>query len=1041
MNNKHSTTLSGIVSGQKLRWSLLDKIGEGDAGEVYLVESLLEKKPAILKRPRKSTFTSDILRQASQINSEGKILKSLQGILKAYPGTCLRTPALLDESLSGADYGEQQFIVIAPALGIDLKTLARTAIFGTAGDLTLEPSLGFQKIFIRRIADQMQVPDLIILYALSGIIELFEIIHFADFNQDATRYFGILWNDVKPEHIYWDPFQKNLTFIDWGNGQFLDSNGNTKDGFHSRINDYHQFIAEFGTFLSETSPKLYERLNWPAEISPGNAYTEGVKPLKNKILSLINEAEINLGEARRIESDLIQITRPNREDLVKLEKIHQRILDYGHVPDYPGAIRIYTNRARRVVAEKEIVSLKNICGVATNLPNVSTDKWNLLSILSDIALDEVNAKDVLALENFSLAFEAGLNENWPALLWELLKATGNESIPNWWEDISSKIRHLFLHTDENAVTPYIVISRLYFTLQAAQIKSGDQRHPVDSSAGIGSDEASKHWQAFEQSIKILQEEVMRKWKELEPAPPNSGIEYLDIENITETLEGLLPGTRQSLERALSQPKAQASIVMEAWRQRDFETARHGLRILLCWDPHRRRVLKADDALLQAPRWLSRLRSGIKAGDSFEDFLIEMELTGRDLRNQVGPARWLDLILDSLKKLRNRARPADLIMEHPELINDIPWINEYRSRETLSLPRKKDLVLERTPIEETVPTFSIRGMREAKIGPGQPVEFGEALDTWLPEARGSSARVFAGNLRDANGTVIQCAIKLMRPDRIEYALPLFREEVQILNNLQDVSGVTPMLECGYVKLNNGKDLPAEEKREPASGLDGEIQRFGIEETQNFLAVLDARIGQGWIPYLALEKRAQGDNLMAYCDAGFTHGRFLPLIESLILAIQICDILQSAHERNIVYRDHKILHYYWDKLSQGVTVIDWNIAKHYPQGLADTDKQFDLVQFGARALHHILTGRTAPGALPLGPNRPEDIERASHSYIVQWTYDDERLPNRIKEILEKVLSEGYASIRDLRQDLYQVYEQIALGTDGASRGPLAEGQRRM
>ena len=1023
MDNKHTATLSEIVSGQRQRWSLVKKIGEGDAGEVYLVESLLEKKPAILKKPRTSTFTSDILRQASQIKSEGKILKSLQGFIK--PGdSCLYTPALLDESPVGGEYGDQQFIIIARAIGVDLKSLARAAHFGSGYNQPEESLAGYQRLYFRRIAERGQVPDLILLNALSGIIKLFELIHFADFNQDSSKYYGILWNDVKPEHIYWDPIEKNLTFIDWGNGQFLGPEGNTKDGFHSRIDDYHQFILEFGKFLNETSPKLYDRLEWPVDISQGNAYSEGVKPLKDRILALIDEADKNLLEARRVETDIVQISMPNREDLVKLEKIHQRIFDYGFVPDYSGAGRIYTNRARRVISEKDIVSLKNICEVTENLPNSPKEKWDLLSTLANVAsgLGNENEGDLQILEIFFKSIEAGLNEDWPGVLWELLRATKNTALPNWWEEISSRIRSLYLNTDENAVVPYVVISRLYFTLQAAQIKLVDQNGRSDNPQETAVSLTREKQRTFEQSVKILQEEVMKKWKELDPAPPNSGIDYTDIDNLGETLDVLLPGTIQNLDKALSQPKAQAVIVMDAWRQRDFETARRGLRILLCWDPHRRRVLRADVALNRAPRWLSRLRTGIKAGESFEDFLIEMELAGRELRNQVGPARWLDLILESLKKLRNRARPADLIMEHPELMNDVPWINEYRSRETLTLPHHGNLIIERSS-SVTAPVYSMRGVKESQFGAGLSVELGESLDTWLPEARGSSARVFAGSLLDGNGQVIQCAIKLMRPDRIEYALPLFREEVQILNNLQDVPGVTPVLECGYVKLGDGKELPPEDKRAPANGLDGEIQRYGLEETQNYLAVLDARIGQGWIPYLALERRAQEDNLMAYCDAGFTHGRFLPLVESLVLGIQICDILQSAHERNIVYRDHKILHYYWDKVTQGVTVIDWNIAKHYPQGLAETDKQFDLVQFGARALHHILTGRTAPGALPLGPNRPEDIEQASHRYVVQWTYDDERLPNRIKEILEKVLSEGYTNIRELRQDLYQVFQQFS------------------
>ena len=52
---------------------MLKKLGEGDAGEVFLAESLLEKDRAIIKRPHRSAFTSDRLRQASQIEREGQV--------------------------------------------------------------------------------------------------------------------------------------------------------------------------------------------------------------------------------------------------------------------------------------------------------------------------------------------------------------------------------------------------------------------------------------------------------------------------------------------------------------------------------------------------------------------------------------------------------------------------------------------------------------------------------------------------------------------------------------------------------------------------------------------------------------------------------------------------------------------------------------------------------------------------------------------------------------------------------------------------------
>jgi serine/threonine protein kinase len=238
----------------------------------------------------------------------------------------------------------------------------------------------------------------------------------------------------------------------------------------------------------------------------------------------------------------------------------------------------------------------------------------------------------------------------------------------------------------------------------------------------------------------------------------------------------------------------------------------------------------------------------------------------------------------------------------------------------------------------------------------------------------------------------------------------------------VPGITPLVECGFIKLDQGQALPSDESHASAGHLSGQVIHYGAEQAQNFLASMDRQLAVGWLPYLALVRRNPEYNLLHYCDASHTHGWFLPLRHSLILALQLCDLLQFAHDRKIVYRDHKILHYYWDPLSHGVTIIDWNIAKRQPQGLAEAERQFDLVQFGARGLHHIFTGRPAQGSLPLGPNRPEDIEKASTHYPVSWTYDDERLPNQLRLILEQALNQGYTQPREIHKDLLDIYQQL-------------------
>jgi serine/threonine protein kinase len=429
---------------------------------------------------------------------------------------------------------------------------------------------------------------------------------------------------------------------------------------------------------------------------------------------------------------------------------------------------------------------------------------------------------------------------------------------------------------------------------------------------------------------------------------------------------------------------------------------------------------ADRALQSTPAWLEKVYLGPRKGE-LQDFMTEMELSGRELRNQVGPARWLDLILEAFAGLRKGSSPADLIAEHPGLLNEVFWLNDYDSRRPVPQKRTEPVRLEREPgAQGTEPLTG--GVKEGALGPQGELLLTDSLDTWAPEARGSSARVFLGFLKASGGNLRQTAIKLMRPDRAEYALPLFREEIQILTLMREVPGISGMLECGYIRLDGGQDLPSDDRPASTRGLIGSVLRYGVHEVRDFLATLDSRVEQGWLPYLAMEKHDREDNLMVLCDAGYTHGRFLPVEESLCMALQILDILQVAHARNIIYRDHKILHYYWQEVYNGIFMIDWNVAQRRPQGLSSAEKQFDLVQFGARALHHILTGRPAPGALPLGPTRPEEIEQASRTYPVRWTYDDQRLPSEVKSILERVLAGGYTSAKELRDDLYNSFVKI-------------------
>ncbi len=331
------------------------------------------------------------------------------------------------------------------------------------------------------------------------------------------------------------------------------------------------------------------------------------------------------------------------------------------------------------------------------------------------------------------------------------------------------------------------------------------------------------------------------------------------------------------------------------------------------------------------------------------------------------------------------------------------------------------------------------METIKFGQDQGVKITEPLDTWLssglrdfavPEAMGSSARVFSLDFPPLAGDYADNpAVKIMRPDKTHYALPLFESEVRILDLLQDVPGVTPMLGLGFLKIHEGR-WPVEiapltttmAVEASAVNLAGEMDLLKPEEIATFLSELSHRVADNWLAFLILPRRWE-DNLYLRCDAGYTRGEFhrsFSVSEALKAALQICEIMAAAHDQSIVYLDHKVLHYYWNQPRQQVMVLDWNIGRIIANDNAQEAYAFDVLQFSARAFHHLLTGRQAPGSVKIGPNKPEDIQNAPEKYDPIWTYDDQkRLTGDELDVLSNAIQGQYQTFGELAKDLQSLY----------------------
>ena len=332
------------------------------------------------------------------------------------------------------------------------------------------------------------------------------------------------------------------------------------------------------------------------------------------------------------------------------------------------------------------------------------------------------------------------------------------------------------------------------------------------------------------------------------------------------------------------------------------------------------------------------------------------------------------------------------------------------------------------------------METKKFGPDKTMKLTEPLDTWLsaglrdfsvPEAAGSSARVFrleyppmAGDYAD------HPAIKVMRPDKRQYALPLFESEVRILDIMREVPGITPMLGLGFLQVSEGS-WPGEiaplttslQQQASALQLQGVADIFTPDETEDFLSQLESRVADEWLAFIILPRRWE-DNLYLRCDSGYTRGEFqrtFSVINALKAGRQICEIIQAAHEKSIVYLDHKVLHYFWNEPRQQVFVLDWNIGRLVSNGNTQDVFEFDVLQFSARALHHLLTGRQAPGSVNVGPNRPEEIQNAPVKYEPIWTFDDhKRLNENEMDVLGRAIQGDYKTAKELAHDLQILFE---------------------
>ena len=183
------------------------------------------------------------------------------------------------------------------------------------------------------------------------------------------------------------------------------------------------------------------------------------------------------------------------------------------------------------------------------------------------------------------------------------------------------------------------------------------------------------------------------------------------------------------------------------------------------------------------------------------------------------------------------------------------------------------------------------------------------------------------------------------------------------------------------------------------------------------VLTELLGSGQFPiggmphqYIVME-RAVGDIVADTVLALKANGQYLPELELLFILDSLLDLLQTAHERDIVYNDVDAWHLFWDRDAWQLKVIDWGNAvflegdESTPQGVS---RQSDVGQVG-ELLYFLLTGG----------RRIESPRDAGNDFRADFGPEADRVSTRLQSIVSRAahprMQLRYPDVATLRKDL--------------------------
>jgi len=471
-------------------------------------------------------------------------------------------------------------------------------------------------------------PRRVIITVLDALFDLFARAHRA----------GVLWNDVKLDHIYWHNPTGDVSVIDWGNAVFLEAQNDDSRPALPRWEDYQQLVDTLGSFLKHSAPELFTDLGWD-EFQAQELDLPRVSVLARRIA--YQQQVVSLREMEY--QSLIRVILSHEPTLEGLQKIYtyQQLLEQIGAPWQREKILAYAqNLIETSAIENDLRSSVQATTLVWELFEEDLDlSWYLLR-------EYFRNPDLLTHSSIAPLVSQTLHENWSGALWTLVGMAKTLGAPSWWAQLVPVLRQKALG---------LVIEAPFQLCQSvANWMINQESHNIDQSQELFT--ILDHWRD--------------KGEDLKESPFD--YHFLDIIN---EITNLPRRTSIELKQSFTVGKEAIRQLLQVWVDMNWEELPKALRDLLSWDPDRWALLSLSQHFDTFQSWLMRLFSCPDPGSNIPQFLQKMLEQRPPIENVMGRPPWFMALMNMLTAILDGAPIAHYRVE---VRNWCPWLLDYAS---------------------------------------------------------------------------------------------------------------------------------------------------------------------------------------------------------------------------------------------------------------------------------------------------------------------------------------------------------------------------